>query len=196
MTEMNTPPPSSFSSLLSLPYLCRHCSPSGCTVTTDPILHGTMVNHYGISTPPLAQGQSKVSHKLRLSQQEEVKLRIIQSALFVACLTGLLVLVNAVAPPEGFPEPPRNDYRSRGALVGSDKSPLVPFSTSWACYSPYHPVGKYEGSTGEGCVVSQVNIVSSVPALIDLTADPLPYVTDTIVSNSSNAMVPGTQLPE
>jgi len=34
------------------------------------------------------------------------------------------------------------------------------FSESWAYYSPYHPAASFEDSTREGCVVSQVNIVS------------------------------------
>jgi len=115
-----------------------------------------MVAHYAIPAPPLVHGQSKVSHKLRLSQQEETKLRLTIFAFFVACLTGLFLFVNIVSP-EGFPAS-RDEYRSRG-VSGSDR--IRSLSASWAYYSPYYPAAEFDGSTRKGCVVSQVNIVSS-----------------------------------
>ena len=131
-----------------------------------------MVSHYGIPMPPpLARGPSRVSHKLQLSQQERINLHLtlfalfVSSALFVACFTSLLLLVNFVPPPEGFPAS-RDGYYSRGAS-GFEKLASAPLSTTWAYYSPYHPAGKFEGSTRGGCVVSQVNIVSLL-ASIDL----------------------------
>ncbi|KAF9645613.1 phosphoglycerate mutase-like protein [Thelephora ganbajun] len=119
-----------------------------------------MVAHYGIPTPPPALGRSRVTHKLELSPQEKVKLRLALFAFFAACLTTLLLLVNVVSSPEGLPT--HDEYHSQGTIFGS--SELGPtakgsISVSWASYSPYHPAGKFEGSTREGCVVSQVSIL-------------------------------------
>lgn len=118
-----------------------------------------MVSHHYVPAPPLARGRDRVSRKLRLSRQEKIKLRLTLSALFVACFTGLWLLIDILASPDGFPAP-RDEYRSSDA-PGFDKLPSM--STSWAYYSPYHPAAEFEGSTREGCVVSQVNIVSPVP---------------------------------
>jgi len=123
-----------------------------------------MIARYGVPAPPLALGRSRVSHKLQLSPQEKLKLRLALFTLLVACSTGIFLLVNVVSSPEGFPVF-RGEYRSRGVTEGLDKlAPIAsePLSSSWAYYSPYHPAGKFEGSTRESCVVSQVNIVSSV----------------------------------
>ena len=102
-------------------------------------------SHYFIP----AKGQSKVSHKLRLSQQEKAN-RLTTLAPFVACLTGLLLLVNLVSPSKE-----QRDHSVSASMLAE----LLP--ASWAYYSPYHPAAKFEGSTREGCFVSQVNIVSS-----------------------------------
>lgn len=121
-----------------------------------------MVSHYGISTPPLAQGRSKVSHQLQLSQQEKIELHLTLLGLFtlfLACFTSIVLLVNLIPPPAL-----RDEYHSR-SVVWFDQLATVPLPTLWASYSPYHPAGEFEGSTREGCVVSQVNIVSSVSPL-------------------------------
>ena len=130
-----------------------------------------MASRCGFPAPPLAQGQSKVSHKLQLSQQEEIKHRLTLFTFFIACFTGLFLLVSPVSSPEGFPVP-SNESRSSG-VPALDKLAENVLPASWAYYSPYRPAGKFEGSTREGCVISQVNIVSSapLPCTIDLTAD-------------------------
>jgi len=119
-----------------------------------------MIARYGIPAPPQALGRSRVSHKLQSSPQEKLKLRLALFALFVACSTSIFLLVNAFSSPWGFPVF-RGEYRSRGL---DQLAPIAaePLSSSWAYYSPYNPAGKFDGSTREGCVVSQVNIVSSV----------------------------------
>lgn len=119
-----------------------------------------MVAHYGIPAPPPALGRSKVSRKLQLSPQEKVKLRLAVFTFFGTCFTSLFLLLNVVSP-EGFPTF-RDEYYSRGVIPDFDKTSITagPLSSSWAYYSPYRPAGKFEGLTPEGCVVSQVNIVS------------------------------------
>lgn len=135
-----------------------------------------MVSHFGIPTPHLAQGRSRVSHKLQLSQQEKIKLHLTLFALFalfLACFTGILLLVDAVSSPGAFP-PSRDEYHSRGASE-LDRLPFASLWALWAYYSPYHPAGKFEGSTRKGCIVSQVNIVSSVSPLRSISpTDPPP----------------------
>ena len=135
-----------------------------------------MVAHHAIPVPPLVHGQSKVSHKLRLSQQERIKHRLTIFAFFVACLTGLFLFVNIVSSPEARFPASRDEYRSR-VVSGSDR--IRSLSASWAYYSPYHPAAEFDGSTRKGCVVSQANIVSSQfgSTLIDPTVDPLRFIT-------------------
>lgn len=186
---MTDSPPFSLPPSLSQ-YLCGRRFPLS-ALTVDRM----MVSHYCVPTVPLSQGRSKVSHELQLSRQEKIILRLTLSALFVACLAGLLFLVNVVASLEGFPAS-RDECRSRG-ILGFDKSPSASSSTSWAYYSPYYPAGKFKGPTREGCVVSQVNIVSSIFLLRSiLSMIPLLCITDAVVSHSSNATEPDTQLSE
>ena len=123
-----------------------------------------MVAHYihGFSVPPWALGRSKVSHRLRLSRREKIGLCLALSSFFLACFSILLLLVTVISSLAGFPTS-RDEYHSRTATFGFDKSSAIdkaPLSSLWASYSPYHPAGEYEGSIREGCVVTQVNIVS------------------------------------
>jgi len=152
-----------------------------------------MVGLYAIPAPPLAHGRSNVSHKLQLSQQERIKLRLTIFTFFVACLTGLFLLLNVVSSPEGFPTS-RDEYRSRG-ISGSDR--IKSLSTSWAYYSPYQPAADFDGSTREGCVVSQVNIVSLVwfPSL-DRSQSIHFDASCRAALHRFNAMAPDTQPPE
>jgi hypothetical protein len=121
-----------------------------------------MTAHYGIPVPPPALARSRVSHKLQLSPQEKLKLRLTLFALCLASFTSLLLFINVVSPQEGF-SALRDEYHSRDVISAFNKSSSIatePLSSYWAYYSPYHPAAKFEGSVREGCVVSQVNIVS------------------------------------
>ena len=122
-----------------------------------------MVTHYihDFFVPP-----SKPSHRLQLSGREKIGRCLILSSLFLACFSILLLLVTVISSLTGFPVLSRNGYHSLGAMFGFDTSSAIdkaPLSSLWASHSPYHPAGEYEGSTREGCVVTQVNIVSSFP---------------------------------
>ena len=183
-----SPPPLLFSLSLPLP---ASLDGDDQTASVDRI----MVAHYAIPPQPLVHGQSKVSHKLQLSQQERTKLRLAIFAFFIASLTGIFLFVNIVSSPEEFPAS-RDEYRSRGAS-GSDR--MKSLSASWASYSPYHPAADFDGSTREGCVVSQVNIVSSpfgfLPASI--ISPSIYFIASRLAAfRSFNATVPDTQLPE
>ena len=121
-----------------------------------------MVARYSIPVPPPALGRSKVSHKLQLSPQEKFRLRFTIFAFFFACSTSLFLLVDVVSSPEGS-STLRDESHNRGVISAFDKPPSIakaPLSSYWAYYSPYHPAGKFKGSTPKRCVVSQVNIVS------------------------------------
>jgi len=148
-----------------------------------------MVTHYGTPALPLAPGRSKVSHSLELSPEEKIKLRVALFALFAACLTGLSLFVDVVSSPARFPA-----YHTRGVL-GSDKLASVAVG-SWAYYSPYHPAGKFEGSTRDGCVVSQVNIVSSFSPSDRSHRRSFSVRHSDVASYSFNATGHDTQLPE
>ena len=79
---------------------------------------------------------------------------------FVACLTRLSLPVDLISPSEGVPAL-GDEHRSYGALRFNKWVPAS-LSASWAYDSPYHLAGKFEGSTNHGCVVSQVDIVSTL----------------------------------
>jgi hypothetical protein len=145
-----------------------------------------MVTHHTISLPPPVLGRSNVSHRLALSQQEKVKLWLTLSTFSAACFTGILLFIAAVPLPVGFPTL-RDDYHSRSPTSRSGHvSPTT--ADSWASYSPYYPAGKYEQPTREGCVVSQVNIVSSFPSPWSIPPSNVP-------SRSFNGTGLDTQLP-
>ena len=150
-------------------------SPSPFPLAPRPLL---MLARYSVPVPPPTLGRSNVSHRLALSQQEKARLYLTLSTFSAACFAGLLLFMSVIPFPEVFPAL-RGDYRSRGTTSRSDNlQPLTGThrpSSSWAAYSPYHPAGRYERTVREGCVVSQVNIVSSYDfhlAVIDLIVDP------------------------
>ena len=152
---------------------------------------------YSIPDLPPALARSRVSHKLQLSSREKVKLRLTLVALCLASFATLLLLLNVVSSPERFLTL-RDEYHSRDVISGLNKPSSItkePLSSYWAYYSPYQPAhGKFKGSTRKGCVVSQVNIVSSFLPVdrshrrsISLSDPPSP---------SFSATEPDTQLPE
>lgn len=153
---------------------------------------------YSIPAPPPALARSRVSHKLQLSSREKVKLRLTLFALCVASFATLLLLTNVVSPPERF-STLRDEYHSRDVISGLNKPSSIakePLSSYWAYYSPYHPAhGKFEGSTRKGCVVSQVNIVSSLLP-VDRSHRRSISLSDHPPSSSFSATEPDTQLPE
>jgi len=95
-----------------------------------------------------------------MSQQAIVTLRFTLVALFLTFLITASLLANIISSPRSSQillPPHRHDGGTLDALA---EMAIKSFSESWAAHSPYHPAAPFEGSTREGCVVSQVNIVS------------------------------------
>ena len=157
--------PFSLSLFLCTSPRCVLSTPLATVLTIRRCPLGMVTARYSIPALPPALARSRVSHKLQLSSREKVKLRLTLFALCVASFTTcLLLLTNVVSPLERFATL-RDEYHSRDVISGLNKPSSIakePLSSYWAYYSPYHPAhGKFEGSTRGGCVVSQVNIVSS-----------------------------------
>lgn len=139
-----------------LPTDAQHTTTSSPVDTSLPVAF--MVVHYATPILPPPLGQSNVSHRLSLSQQEKIKLCLTLSTFSAACFAGLLLLIGLSPLPDGFPAL-RGEYHSRSPIDRPDN--LSPTTTHlWGPHSPYYPAGKYERSIREGCVVSQVNIAS------------------------------------
>jgi len=133
-----------------------------------------------------------------MSRQDLVTLRLTLSALFLTFLIIASLLANIISSPHSSqtPLPPSSQHhhdgdphQNGGVLDALAEMATKSFSESWAYYSPYHPAAPFEGSTREGCVVSQVNIVNhhfSTPG----------HLTDAYLPSSSNVMALVTPPPE
>jgi len=137
-----------------------------------------------------------------MSRQDLVTLRLTLSALFLTFLIIASLLANIISSPHSSQTPlpsssqhhhDGDPHQNGGVLDALAEMATKSFSESWAYYSPYHPAAPFEGSTREGCVVSQVNIVSRrfpTPFLRVPTSSML------TLPSSSNAMALVTPLPE
>lgn len=131
-----------------------------------------------------------------MSQQDLAAVRLTLSALFLTFLVTASLLASIVSPPRSFPIiQPNPDYhhandphQQGGKVDALAEMAKKSFSDSWAYYAPYYPAAHFEesGRMREGCVVSQVNIVSH-PTMPQSTPTQFP---------SFNVMVPGTLLQE
>ena len=123
-----------------------------------------------------------------MSRQDILTLRLTLSALFLTFLIIASLLANIVSVPRGSPtlhsQPVQqhhddDPHQDGGMLDALAEMAAKSFSESWAYYSPYHPAAPFEGSMRQGCVVSQVNIVSrhAVPGGTPPLPTPIPAPT-------------------
>ena len=150
---------------------------------------------HDLFVPPSNLGLSKVSHRLRLSRREKIGLCLKLSFFFLACFAILSLFVTVISSLARFPVLSRDEYHGRGVTFGFNTLSTVDntsLSSLWAYNSPYHPAGEYEGSIREGCVVTQVNIVSSFPLAFHRSQGRLTYLCAT--PRSFNATEPDTRL--
>ena len=118
-----------------------------------------MVAHYAMPAFPPSLAGSRVSHDIEMSPQEKARFRLIFFALSLASFTSLWLSASVLSSPHKS----SSSHGGYHAISELDKPPSIakePLSSYWAYYSPYHPAGKFHGSTPKGCVVSQVNIVN------------------------------------
>ena len=99
---------------------------------------------------------------MNASQQDLVAVRLTLFALFLTFLITASFLVSILSHPHSFPitQQHDDDYpHQEGDIAEMAKKA---FSNSWAYYAPYYPAASFQESTRtpEGCVISQVNIVS------------------------------------
>lgn len=104
-----------------------------------------------------------------MSRHDIFTLRLTLSGLILTFLIVVSLFANIASSPRDSPTllpPPAQQHhdddphQNGGMLDELAEIAIKSFSESWAYYSPYHPAAPFEGSTREGCVVSQVNIVS------------------------------------
>jgi len=103
-----------------------------------------------------------------MSQQDIIAARLTLSALFLTFFIIASLFANIVPPPQSSPAllpqhvQQHNDDspQNSGMLDALAGMAIKSFSESWAYYSPYHPAAPFERSSRNGCIVTQVNIVS------------------------------------
>jgi hypothetical protein len=109
-----------------------------------------------------------VPRRKGMSRQEIAAVRLSLFALFLTFLIIASLLANVTPlPRKRFPVQQHHNGDSLKNESGMVDSLAVmarkSFSDLWAYYAPYCPAATFKDATREGCLVSQVNIVSRYP---------------------------------
>jgi hypothetical protein len=124
------------------------------------------------------QSFSDIKRDHRSSINEITTVRLTVFALLTTSFTVASLLIDTISLSQNAPalssqsvqQHHGDNAQSSGTLDALAETVMESFSGSWAYYSPYHPAAPFETSTRNGCVVSQVNIVScdSRPYSVDI----------------------------
>lgn len=97
-------------------------------------------------------------------QQEIAAIRLALSALFLTFIIIASLLANVISSQDGSSSLQQHhdddSHQHNGTVDALAETARKSFSNAWAYYAPYYPAAPFDNSTREGCVVSQVNIVS------------------------------------